>query len=406
MRVLFVTWDGPQVTYLEGLFLPIFEHLGRLGHAVCVLQFTWGDSARVRASQAVCERAGVDYRSVRVWRRPAALGAFLSAVLGARAVRRAVQDWRIDVVMPRSVRPALSVLLARPQRLGVRCLFDADGLPLDERVDFGGLSPCGLHYRIFRDIEAQAVRRADAVLTRSLAACEILLARAGAGTSPEKFHVVTNGRDETLFNPATAEARGAARRSLGIEEAVPLVVYAGSCGEQYCIEEMLCFFRLVLARRSDARLLLLTGEPEGMRRLLVQVPDVESATTLLRVPIEQVPALLSAADLGMALRRPTFSMRAVAPVKLGEYLLCGLPVLATSGIGDSDALVTPEVGYLLDDMRENRLSAAADWLVDAVLSRREAYRAASRTLGLARFGLSQTVEQYRVALDAAMLGRG
>ena len=48
-----------------------------------------------------------------------------------------------------------------------------------------------------------------------------------------------------------------------------------------------------------------------------------------------------------ALRRSSFSMRAVAPIKLGEYLLCGLPALASPGVGDTDAIAA-DAGLLLD----------------------------------------------------------
>ena len=42
-------------------------------------------------------------------------------------------------------------------------------------------------------------------------------------------------------------------------------------------------------------------------------------------------------------------MQGVAPIKLGEYLLCGLPVISSKGIGDTDAILEnfPEC-YLYD----------------------------------------------------------
>ncbi len=41
MNILFITWDGPQVSYLESLFVPIFRKLEeRCGAHFHVLQFT------------------------------------------------------------------------------------------------------------------------------------------------------------------------------------------------------------------------------------------------------------------------------------------------------------------------------------------------------------------------------
>lgn len=396
MKVLFVTWDGPQVTYLESLFLPIFVQLAKEGISFQVLQFTWGDPERLALTRRGCEQAGLGYEAVDVWRRPRALGALLSALTGARHVKRAVQAQGIDVVMARSILPALATMLAL-RNSPCRMVFDADGLPLDERVDFSGQSPSGWVHRLLRDIEAQAVRQADVVLTRSSKAVDILHARAGAGTSIGKFHVVSNGRDADLFKPAHAAEIARLRRDLGLPIDAPLLVYAGSMGPQYCIDEMLRFFANVQERRADAHFLVLTGSPEVVHSALNKQPELSTNVVTMSVPARAVPGYLACADVGLALRRPLFSMQAVAPIKLGEYLLCGLPVVATAGVGDSDA-IADEAGLLLQRMDEADLKAAADWFVYSVLPHRESYRVISRKVGLSLFSLESSTASYSAAL--------
>lgn len=92
------------------------------------------------------------------------------------------------------------------------------------------------------------MRQADTVLTRSVKASEILLARAGAGTKEDKFNVVSNGRDIELFNPGSSETRSGMREALGVSTDAPLLVYAGSIGPQYCATEMLRLFELIKKR--------------------------------------------------------------------------------------------------------------------------------------------------------------
>ena len=241
MNILFVTWDGPQVSYLEGLFLPIFERLSQVGMHFHVLQFTWGGTATVEVRRHACEKAGVSYRSITVWRKPRALGAMLTALAGARHVRKAVQEHDVDLVMARSTLPALATMLALRDSQ-CRMVFDADGLPLDERVDFAGQSPSGLAHRLLRDLEAQAVRRADVVLTRTSRAVEILHARAGSGAALSRFHVVTNGRDSECFKLSDAEERAKVRRDLGLTMDDPLMVYAGSMGLNTALTKCFSFF--------------------------------------------------------------------------------------------------------------------------------------------------------------------
>jgi glycosyltransferase involved in cell wall biosynthesis len=277
-------------------------------------------------------------------------------------------------------------------------VFDADGLPLDERVDFASQLPSGLSHRLLRDVEAQAVRRADVVLTRSSKAVEILHARAGAGTSVGKFYVVSNGRDAELFKPADATESAQVRRDLGLGVNTPLLVYAGSMGPQYCMDEMLRLFALVHDRRPDAHLLVLTGSLAAVQPAMDKHPQLSGCVTTLTVAAQAVPKYLGCADVGLALRQRSFSMQAVAPIKLGEYLLCGLPVVATAGIGDT-AAISADAGVLLHCMDDAELKAATDWFIDSVLPQRENYRKSSRAVGLSRFSLEASALSYQNALE-------
>lgn len=400
MKILFVTWDGPQVTYLESLFLPIFRKLAETGVDFHIMQFTWGDVRRIEISRQACAQAGFTYQAEIIWRRPLVAGSLLSALRGAHLIRQAVRKHHVDAVMPRSTLPALATLLAlRGSTLPM--IFDADGLPLDERVDFAGQSPTSLAYRFLRDIEAQAVRRADVVLTRSRKAAAILQARAGAGNANDKFEVVRNGRDPSAFSPADACSRAKTRQQLGIEETAPLLIYAGSLGPQYCLPQMLQLFSHVRKRRPDSRLLVLTGSPEALPPALDVYPHLKPAISVLTADATAVPEYLACADLGLALRQTSFSMQAVAPIKLGEYLLCGLPVVASDGIGDTSTLVDPQIGFLMKGMGDAELADAADWFVDSVLVQREAFRKRCRAAGIASFSLDGSVESYRKAIALA-----
>ncbi len=402
MKILFVTWDGPQVTYLESLFVPIFSRLAGHGIHFQVLQFTWGDEKRIGKSRQVCEDSGIGYEAVSIWRKPRTAGSMLTALGGSLHVRKAIKRHGIDVVMPRSILPALATMLALRGQLPM--VFDADGLPLDERVDFSGLSSSSMVYRALREVEAQAVRTAAVVLTRSAKAIEILQARAGARTDESKFFVVSNGRDPEKFKPVSDElARKVLRRDLGLPEDVPLVVYAGSLGPQYCPDEMAHLFSGIRKRMPDAHWLILTGSPEAVDSLLERYPDLRDCITVRSVPPDEVPRYLACADLGLALRRQSFSMQAVAPIKLGEYLLCGLPLVATAGIGDTDRL-SGDVCFLVKELDEVTQEHVADWFVKKIFPNRMKFVKHCRELGMKTFSLDRSVESYLAALS--MINRG
>lgn len=395
MKILFVSWDGPQVTYLEGLFLPIFVALRGYGIRVHVLQFTWADATSVGQTRRVYQAAGIGYQSVRVLRVPKALGAVLTTLWGGWVIRRAVRRHGIDVVMPRSVLPGLATLLS--PGLAVPIVFDADGLPIDERVEFLGESPTLLRQRVMRSVEVQLVRKAQLVLARTRAATVVLRARAGAGTVGAKFRVVGNGRDARRFHPFETASRARIRDRLGIEYNAPLVVYAGSIGAQYCPAGMLRLFARVLARRPDAKLLVLTRGAGSFLEQARQMAIPDDALVLRSARAEDVPEYLACADLGLALRSSTFSMRAVAPIKLGEYLLCGVPVVASSVIGKS-CVIDDTTGFRVRSTDDELMDKAADWLIDTVLPDREGFRVRCNELGQSSFSLDDSVRGYLDAL--------
>lgn len=388
LKILFVTWDGPQVHYLEGLFLPIFAGLRANGLEFDILQFRWGDAAQAEAIRAACANAGCGYRHVTIRRGLAGLGPFATAVAGARDVRRAVRDFGSDVLMPRSHMPAIATGAAGGARFRP-ILFDADGFAADEKVELGSLSARGPTYRILREVEARTVRASTSVITRSAAAARILGERAGVGA--ERFHVVANGRDERLFQPFDEAGRLAIRSELGIDPAAPLAVYAGSVGAQYRFDLIRRFADCLAGTRPDARLLVLSGSPELAEAQLRGNP---LDPIFMRAPPERVGRYLAAADLGLAFRAQSFSVQGVAPVKLGEYLLCGVPAVGNASVGDTIGAVA--AGVFMDDGAGPE--AAVRWLTQEVLPRRGEYRERARRAGVEGFSLGRSIEDYLAAI--------
>lgn len=388
MRTLFVTWDGPQVSYVESLFLPIFEGLAAQGFPFDILQFRWGDAGQEGHIQELCAASGIGYRAQAIQRGLGGIGPFATALAGGRAIKAAAGYFGSDLIMPRSLMPALATLAAR--KLDRPILFDADGLQADERVEFAGLAPTGAVYRLLRDIEAQIIRRSVAVLTRSPAASEILLARAGPPVTAERFHVVTNGRDIDAFHVGDDAARRSVRRELGIADDAPLLIYAGSVGAQYRLDRAADLLAKVRNLRPDGHLLVLSGSPAEAASILNEAGSDRDFFTVQRSAPAEVPRFLAAADAGIAFRAPSFSMQAVAPVKVAEYLLCGLPVIGTAGIGVTAPAT--DAGVFLDDEVGNVV--AADWLVNQVLPARDVMRDTARGIGVAEFSLQTAIAAY------------
>src|SRR6266849_4378099 len=83
--------------------------------------------------------------------------------------------------------------------------------------------------------------------------------------------------------------------------------------------------------------------------------------TVLSAAPSDMWSYLSAGDAGIAFYKPAFSRMSTSPVKITEYLACGLPLVINAGIGDSDALSTAErIGALVRDFNEAEYADAAN----------------------------------------------
>lgn len=387
-NLLFITWDGPQTSYMEGLFMPIFQKISeRENIRFHVMQFTWADEIRSSSIRQTAEKMGIHYTTEKVYRKPvASLGSFLTIQSGAKKIKQYIEANQIDIVMPRSTFPAMMVNGIKNRKF--KLVFDADGLPIEERVDFSGLKRSSLMYKWMKAAETKMLGNADAVITRSEKAINIHLANIGEAYR-DKFSVVFNGRNAEKFS-VSEEWREKARKELGVQDEV-VFVYAGSLGPQYCMEEMLEIFRI----SERAKFLILTGNPEFAEKHIPE--DLRERIEVKKVPSDEVPYWLNAGDIAFGLRQPAYSMQGVAPIKLGEYLLCGIPVIASKGIGDSETILQEfENCYLYshDEELQAHLPAIKEFTEKATF----ADRSAIREKALTYFSLEAAAESYIEAI--------
>ena len=403
MKLLFVTWDGPGTTYHETLFIPLLARATGDGDRFQFLQFSWGAPDRVERLHQIAADHGAELRHLDVPRGWRILLLPFTLISGLRAILRNAKAGRVDTIMARSMIPGgLAVVAMALARGRLRFIYDADGLSADERVEFGGWPQGGLRYRIFRRLERASIRRAAVTLVRTQRAVDILTER--AGISPERFVVVANGKDADVFNVGDESSRLGTREALGVPAAAPLLVHVGSAGPQYEPGFTMDVFRAVHRDHPDARLLLLTAtiSHDRFRAMAADLPD--DALAIQQAAPDDVPALLAAADVGLAFRTPTLSQQAVAPIKVAEYLLCGLPVAYSCGVGDLDEQLHPPVGFAVDGATPDDARKVADWVSGQVLAERDELRTTARALGVERFSLDVGAAAYRRAFNRAESG--
>lgn len=389
-RVLFVTWDGPQTNYLENLFFPIFSQLKEWDFHV--LQFSWAKQDKPQELMHLARTLGIHYTHIPSQRWPHPLvGTVFTLRKGIQKLKAYIDRHRIDILMPRSTFPAIMAQAIKRKQPQLKVVFDADGLPLEERVDFGGLNPQGLQYQYLKQKERQMLQLADRVLVRSNHAIVHHLQRIGE-QHKGKFYRVSNGRNEQFFN-LNSELREDCRKKLGLGDKDLLVVYTGSLGPQYGVDTMMQVFSAIRQQCLHSKFLVLTGNPAYLNDRLPQ--SLLAHVKVVSGPYNQIPVWLNAADLAFAFRQPLPSMKAVAPIKLGEYLMMGLPTIASKGIGDAEGLLQGKTFvHLFDHQQPDNIKIAAAW----AMSRGAIDKTSIRQFALQHFSLNKSKEDYQTAL--------
>jgi glycosyltransferase involved in cell wall biosynthesis len=107
-------------------------------------------------------------------------------------------------------------------------------------------------------------------------------------------------------------------------------------------------FRLIKRTRPEAFFLAITPQVSRMDEACCAAGICSEDYKAVAGEPTTVPAYLGAADLGLLLRERTLVNEVASPVKFGEYLAAGVPVVITDGVGDLSTLVNDRgVGVVL-----------------------------------------------------------
>jgi glycosyltransferase involved in cell wall biosynthesis len=303
---------------------------------------------------------------------------------------------RIDIIHARGHVPAAMAVLARRMHLA-RLIFDIRGFMPEEYVDAGVWPVGGASYRITKAVERRLLACADAFVVLTHRAREILFPDCPASVpSVRPVEVIPCCVDMQKFAESTSEQRTSARKKLNVNGR-RVLVYVGALGGWYLMSEMAEFIAVAHARDSSIFALVLTQTStqvshfnDRLRQLGLSPSDYQIATV---VP-DNVSEYLSAADIALCFIKPSYSKLASSPTKIGEYLACGVPVICTSGIGDTDeVLVNNRVGVMVEGFnRKSYLSALCEMdNLTADTSLRQRCREVAReyfdlqTIGCARY---------------------
>lgn len=311
-------------------------------------------------------------------------------------LRRRFENHAPDFVYERaSLYSTAGVMLA--QELGVPLILELNS-PL--AVEQSAYRQTGLGELAAR-AERWTLSRADAVLAVSASLRDHAVS---LGAAPERVRVIPNGVNAELFHPDTPDPEIIRRWELGDG---PVLGFVGGLRPWHGVEVLPALVERLLHRRPGSRLVVLGDGPlrADLERDARERGVERSIVFTGALPHEEVAPLIRTFDIALApYPRPRHDFY-FSPLKLFEYMACGVAVVAAN-LGQIPEVVRDgETGVLYPPGEPGALAVACERLLSDPELRHTLGRAAAKEI-LGNYTWDHNAERVISLAKSTIAGRG
>lgn len=364
--VLYISYDGMTDALGQSQVIPYLIGLSKKGYAFTLLSCEKEGNYQNNKHKIEQLLSGyqIDWHPISYTKKPPVLSTLYDV---SRLRKKAVELYRTKhfaMVHCRSYIAAL-VGLEMKNRFGVKFIFDMRGLWADERVDgklWNLMNPLyRMVYSYFKRKEKQFLEHADYTVSLTHNAKDEILTWKHIAKDKVKLAVIPCCVDLNLFNSLHIQPAKQALflQELKIRPEDYVLLYLGSIGTWYMLDEMMDFFRKLKDRKTHARFLFVTKDEHER---ILQTADrygVKDAIILRPGAREEIPYLISICTFSIFFILPSYSKKASSPTKQGEIMAMGKPIVCNTNVGDTDKIVTDyHSGVLVNDFTPAAYGAA------------------------------------------------
>jgi len=282
------------------------------------------------------------------------------------------------------------------KNLSIPFIFDMRGFWADERVE-GNIWDLAnplyrMVYKYFKRQEKTLLKKADYIISLTENAKDEINFW-NLTTTALPIQVIPCCVDTTLFDYHQYPERK--------EDALLKIIYLGSVGTWYLVDEMLLFFKRLLKVKGDAVFYWITKDDPNIILTKAESHDIDtSKIKIFAANRMEVPQYISKADLALFFIKPSYSKKASSPTKLAEILAMGVPIISNQGVGDNDFIFSKSnFGYLLSDFKNVTLEEAIS-KIDYIVGLE---KKTLRQIALDYFSLEKGIELYSFVYCKIML---
>lgn len=365
-KALYICYFGVREPLVQTQVIPYLLELAKAGFGISLLTFEPADFDSA-ATEAELKAKGITWHRLRYHKKPSAAATVFDVVNGTRFVAKLIRREKFDILHARVHVPMLMAALARKvSGHKPKILFDIRGFFPEEYIDAGIWEPDGALFRLVKKVERWLMDEADGFVVLTKKAREVLFPEAEIDSEGaylfdgRPVEVIPCCVDlDVRFSGVDRKFRQASRAELGLQDRF-VVTHLGALGGLYLTEQIADFLRA--AREKDPRtfaIFLTQSNPDLIIPLLQERGFAPSDFLVEKVSTRDVPRYLAASDAALSFVKATYATMSRSPTKNAEYLACGVPIVANSGVGDVDSLIDENrVGVLVHELTAAGYSAA------------------------------------------------
>lgn len=392
MNVLYLTYDGLTDPLGQSQIIPYMQGMVAEGYNVTIVSCEKTDRLQKegKAIQSILQNQGIQWQPVHYSNTIPVFSQLATLNRLYRAAKNLLQEKKYSIIHCRSTLPAIVGHRLKKQ-FSLPLIFDMRGFWAEERVE-GNIWPQNkiLYRFIYRYIlqqEKKLLAESDHIISLTNAGKQIMLNQ----HVRKPISVIPCCADFQHFNPESVSVNASLelRRKLSIPDDAFVLIYTGSIGTWYLLDEMIQFFKDFESIHGNCFFLLVTREKHEL---------IDQAAKKIQAPFNKIrmasagrnemPLYLSLADASIYFIKPGFSKQASSPVKQGEALSMGIPVITNSGIGDSDEIISSNnFGWVLTFNNDNRkvIQEIAAAHINRTEIRRKSYDILSLESGIEKY---------------------
>lgn len=407
IRVLYISYDGMTDPLGQSQVIPYLAGLSKRNYSFTLISCEKKENytANKEKIAQLLKANNIDWQPLQYTKKPPVFSTLFDVFKIKQLAIRLHRQEPFSVVHCRSYIAAL-VGLQLQKKFGIKFIFDMRGFWANERID-GNIwkleNPIyKMVFNFFKKKEIEYLEHADYTISLTHNAKEEIHSWKTVKNNPVNIQVIPCCVDLNLFNKKNLQndTIELLKNSLSIASKDYILLYLGSIGTWYMLEEMMEFFSVLKKQKPNAKFLFVTKEEHERIYATAEKYGVKEAIIIRPGSREEIPYLISLCQASIFFILPSYSKKASSPTKQGEIMAMGIPIVCNTGVGDTDKIVLDySSGVLVNSFTTEDYAIAIEKLNTTAFEEHQIIQGADAYFSLEN-GVEKYAEVYRAVIQA------